>query len=67
VGSLNADNAILMFAFTGTNTGRNWDIRVSQIECSNPSRYRNSTFEKIFFPQPEKVAFAKTKAVYFLF
>ncbi len=38
VGTLNADNAILMFAFTGTNTGRNWDIRVSQIECTNPNR-----------------------------
>jgi hypothetical protein len=38
MGNLATDTATLSFAFTTTATTRNWEIKVSQIECSNPGR-----------------------------
>ncbi len=39
IGANSGDTAQLAFAFTGTNTARTWDIKVTQIECGNPSAY----------------------------
>jgi hypothetical protein len=41
IGAVANDNTVLNFAFTGAAvTTRSWDIRESQIECSNPNRCR---------------------------
>ena len=38
MGNQATDTTTLTFAFTTTTTTRNWEIKVTQIECSNPSR-----------------------------
>jgi hypothetical protein len=38
IGAESGDSATLAFAFPGTQTfSRSWDIKVTQLECSNPS------------------------------
>ncbi len=39
MGALSTDTATLAFTFTGTSTTRIWEIKVTQVECSNPSRF----------------------------
>lgn len=39
IGEKSSDSATLAFSFTGTSTSRNWEIKVTQIECSNPNRF----------------------------
>ncbi len=39
MGNQPTDSSTLSFAFTTTSTTRNWEIKVSQIECSNPGRW----------------------------
>ena len=34
-----ADTVSLNFALTGTATTRTWEIKTTQLECSNPNRY----------------------------
>jgi hypothetical protein len=41
LGNLVADNSMLAFTFSGIGGTRLWDIRVAQIECSNPGRSSN--------------------------
>ena len=36
-GALAADSVDLVFAFDGTATSQTWDIKATQVECSNPS------------------------------
>ncbi len=38
IGANSGDTATLAFAFTGANDMRMWDIKVTQIECSNRNR-----------------------------
>lgn len=38
MGNVATDTTTLSFTFTQTTTTRNWEIKVSQIECSNPGR-----------------------------
>ena len=37
IGANTGDTATLAFSFTGTTFTRSWDIKVTQLECSNPS------------------------------
>ncbi len=37
IGANSGDTATLAFTFQGTATNRMWDIKVTQVECSNPS------------------------------
>ena len=57
MGNQATDSVTLNFAFTTTSTTRNWEIKVSQIECSNPGRY--TTFfafaDKIFVRMRKKI------------
>jgi hypothetical protein len=39
MGNQGSDSATLNFAFATTSTTRNWEIKVTQVECSNPGRY----------------------------
>jgi hypothetical protein len=39
IGNQASDKATLNFVFTTVSTIRNWEIKVTQIECSNPGRY----------------------------
>ncbi len=39
IGSVTGNTATLAFTFSDTTTARTWDIKVSQIECSNANRY----------------------------
>ena len=36
IGANSGDTATLAFTFQGTTTQRTWDIKVTQIECTNP-------------------------------
>ena len=38
MGNQGTDTTTLTFAFSTTTTTRNWEIKVTQVECSNPSR-----------------------------
>jgi hypothetical protein len=40
IGNQGTDTANLAFTFTTTTTTRNWEIKVTQVECSNPGRYK---------------------------
>ena len=42
MGNQNTDTVTLAFAFSTTSTTRNWELKVSQIECWNAGRYRTS-------------------------
>ena len=35
IGADSGDSATLSFSFSGTSTSRTWDIKISQLECSN--------------------------------
>ena len=39
MGNQNTDTVTLAFAFSTTSTTRNWELKVSQIECWNAGRY----------------------------
>jgi len=39
MGNQGGDTTNLAFTFTTTTTTRNWEIKVTQVECSNPGRY----------------------------
>ena len=38
MGNQATDTTTLTFAFTTTTTTRNWEIKITQVECSNPGR-----------------------------
>ena len=38
MGNQATDSVNLAFTFTTTSATRNWEIKVTQIECSNPGR-----------------------------
>lgn len=38
LGDKPTDIATIAFSFGGSSTIRNWEIKVSQIECTNPNR-----------------------------
>ncbi len=38
MGNVATDTTTLSFTFTGTSTARTWEIKVSQLTCSNPNR-----------------------------
>ncbi len=44
IGANNGDSATLNFNFMGTNTARTWDIKVTQVECSNPNAWVGTYF-----------------------
>ncbi len=46
IGANNGDSATLNFNFMGTNTARTWDIKVTQVECSNPNAWVGTYFLK---------------------
>jgi len=48
IGNQASDTATLNFAFATASTIRNWEIKVTQIECSNPGRY-------LFYVQQEQL------------
>ena len=55
IGSNNGDTTMLSFAFTGTNANRVWDIKVTQLECSNRNRYKPMfSYGNNFFKLPHK-------------
>jgi len=39
MGNVATDTTTLAFTFTGTSTTRLWEIKVSQLTCSNANRY----------------------------
>ena len=44
MGNVATDTTTLAFTFATTTTTRNWDIKVTQVECSNPGRCDLFTF-----------------------
>lgn len=45
IGTQAGDSATLSFTFSGTSTTRIWEIKVTQVECSNPSRPPNGCLQ----------------------
>ncbi len=45
IGSVSGNTATLAFTFPDSNTARTWDIKVTQVECSNPSRPPNTCLQ----------------------
>ena len=39
MGAVSTDSSTIALAFTGSSTTRVWEIKISQIECSNPNRF----------------------------
>ena len=59
IGTVSTDTATLAFTFgTTTSTTRAWEIKVSQITCSNPNRYekkylgeQTGKLELVWYPE----------------
>ena len=41
MGAVTTDSSTIAFAFTGSSTTRIWEIKVSQIECTNGNRFND--------------------------
>ena len=39
MGSGSSDTATLDFSFTGVNSARAWEVKVTQLPCNHPNRY----------------------------
>jgi hypothetical protein len=65
MGNVATDTTTLAFTFTGTSTTRIWEIKVSQLTCSNPNRYVAGKLKYYISPQNRgKLRLSKNKILW---